>query len=122
MRGGGSRWANRRVSPSQRALVSYLRISDLSLLTDMINGAGTRAIFVGDGARDAPRRGNRAGRKRRCWFVVWHARLMFSLGCGVLTRDEVKAMAGPRQNPDAGEAGWLGYGGAYGAINSADLH
>jgi pyruvate dehydrogenase (quinone) len=80
--------------------------ADLKKLANMINDAKTVAIFGGDGCRDASRE------------VVHLA-------------DKLKAPVGytfrgkqwlEHDNPNAvGMTGLLGYGGAYGAINDADL-
>ena len=80
--------------------------SDLSRLVEMINGAGTVAIFGGDGCRDA-----------RDEVVELAARLKAPVGYALRGKQWLE-----HDNPYAvGLTGLLGYGGAYGAINSADL-
>src|SRR6266403_1335898 len=80
--------------------------SDLSRLTDMINDAGTVAIFGGDGCRDA-----------REEVIELAARLKAPVGYALRGKQWLE-----HDNPYAvGLTGLLGYGGAYGAINLADL-
>ncbi len=80
--------------------------SDLSRLTDMINDAGTVAIFGGDGCRDA-----------REEVIELAARLKAPVGYALRGKQWLE-----HDNPYAvGLTGLLGYGGAYGAINHADL-
>jgi pyruvate dehydrogenase (quinone) len=80
--------------------------SDLSRLTDMINAAGTVAIFGGDGCRDA-----------REEVIELAARLKAPVGYALRGKQWLE-----HDNPYAvGLTGLLGYGGAYGAINHADL-
>src|SRR5205814_1731792 len=80
--------------------------SDLSLLIEMINEAGTVAIFGGDGCRDA-----------RDEVVELAARLKAPVGFALRGKQWLE-----HDNPYAvGLTGLLGYGGAYGAINSAEL-
>jgi pyruvate dehydrogenase (quinone) len=80
--------------------------SDLSRLTDMINDARTVAIFGGDGCRDA-----------RDEVLQLAARLKAPVGYALRGKQWLE-----HDNPYAvGLTGLLGYGGAYGAINHADL-
>src|SRR6201997_1999815 len=80
--------------------------SDLSRLTDMINHAGTVTIFGGDGCRDA-----------RQEVIELAARLKAPVGYALRGKQWLE-----HDNPYAvGLTGLLGYGGAYGAINQADL-
>src|ERR1700733_1783354 len=80
--------------------------SDLSRLTDMINDAGTVTIFGGDGCRDA-----------REEVMELAARLKAPVGYALRGKQWLE-----HDNPYAvGLTGLLGYGGAYGAINHADL-
>jgi pyruvate dehydrogenase (quinone) len=80
--------------------------SDLSRLIEMINEAGSVAIFGGDGCRDA-----------RDDVVELAARLKAPVGFALRGKQWLE-----HDNPYAvGLTGLLGYGGAYGAINSADL-
>jgi pyruvate dehydrogenase (quinone) len=80
--------------------------SDLSRLTEMINEAGTVAIFGGDGCRDA-----------RDEVIELAARLKAPIGFALRGKQWLE-----HDNPYAvGLTGLLGYGGAYGAINNADL-
>ncbi len=80
--------------------------SDLRCLTDMINDAGTVAIFGGDGCRDA-----------REEVIALAARLKAPVGYALRGKQWLE-----HDNPYAvGLTGLLGYGGAYGAINHADL-
>jgi pyruvate dehydrogenase (quinone) len=80
--------------------------SDLSRLTNMINDAGTVAIFGGDGCRDA-----------REEVIELAARLKAPVGYALRGKQWLE-----HDNPYAvGLTGLLGYGGAYGAINHADL-
>src|SRR5258708_16969543 len=80
--------------------------SDLSRLTDMINDAGTVATFSGDGCRDA-----------REEVIGLAARLKAPVGFALRGKQWLE-----HDNPYAvGLTGLLGYGGAYGAINPADL-
>src|SRR6266496_814803 len=80
--------------------------SDLSRLTDMINDAGTVAIFGGDGCREA-----------REEVIELAARLKAPVGYALRGKQWLE-----HDNPYAvGLTGLLGYGGAYGAINHADL-
>jgi pyruvate dehydrogenase (quinone) len=80
--------------------------SDMSRLTDMINDAGTVAIFGGDGCRDA-----------REEVIELAARLNAPVGYALRGKQWLE-----HDNPYAvGLTGLLGYGGAYGAINHADL-
>jgi pyruvate dehydrogenase (quinone) len=80
--------------------------SDLNKLASMINDAKTVAIFGGDGCRDATREVIQLAEKAK-------APVGYSFrGKQWLEHD----------NPNAvGMTGLLGYGGAYGAINEADL-
>src|ERR1700733_3900648 len=80
--------------------------SDLSRLTDMINDAGTVAIFGGDGGRDA-----------REEVIELAARLKAPVGYALRGKQWLE-----HDNPYAvGLTGLLGYGGAHGAIQGADL-
>src|ERR1700758_2771702 len=80
--------------------------SDLSRLTDMINSAGTVAIFGGDGCRDA-----------REEVIQLAAKLKAPVGYALRGKQWLE-----HDNRYAvGLTGLLGYGGAYGAINHADL-
>ena len=80
--------------------------SDLSRLTDMINAAATVAIFGGDGCRDA-----------REEVIELAARLKATVGYALRGKQWLE-----HDNPYAvGLTGLLGYGGAYRAINHADL-
>src|SRR5580692_7631946 len=80
--------------------------SDLRRLTDMINDAGTVAIFGGDGCRDA-----------REEVIGLAAKLKAPVGYALRGKQWLE-----HDNPYAvGLTGLLGYGGAYGAINHADL-
>src|SRR6202521_1321887 len=80
--------------------------SDLHRLIDMINGAGTVAIFGGDGCREA-----------REEVIQLAARLKAPVGYALRGKQWLE-----HDNPYAvGLTGLLGYGGAYGAINHADL-
>src|SRR6202162_4802824 len=80
--------------------------SDLSRLTDMINDARTVAIFGGDGCRDA-----------REEVIELASRLKAPVGYALRGKQWLE-----HDNPYAvGLTGLLGYGGAYGAINHADL-
>src|ERR1700689_4983854 len=80
--------------------------SDLSRLKDMINDADTVAIFGGDGCRDA-----------REEVIELAARLKAPVGYALRGKQWLE-----HDNPYAvGLTGLLGYGGAYGAINHADL-
>ena len=80
--------------------------SDLGRLIEMINEAGTVAIFGGDGCRDAHDE-----------VVELAARLKAPIGYALRGKQWLE-----HDNPYAvGLTGLLGYGGAYGAINSADL-
>jgi pyruvate dehydrogenase (quinone) len=72
----------------------------------MINDAGTVAIFGGDGCRDA-----------REEVIELAARLKAPVGYALRGKQWLE-----HDNPYAvGLTGLLGYGGAYGAINHADL-
>jgi pyruvate dehydrogenase (quinone) len=80
--------------------------SDLSRLIEMINEAGTVAIFGGDGCRDA-----------RDEVIELAARLKAPVGFALRGKQWLE-----HDNPYAvGMTGLLGYGGAYGAINNAEL-
>src|SRR5579863_3319170 len=80
--------------------------SDLRCLTDMIDEAGTVAIFGGDGCRDA-----------RDEVIALAARLKAPVGYALRGKQWLE-----HDNPYAvGLTGLFGYGGAYGAINHADL-
>src|SRR6202047_681853 len=80
--------------------------SDLSRLTDMINDAGTVAIFGGDGCRDA-----------REEVIELAARLKAPVAYALRGKQWLE-----HDNPYAvGLTGLLGYGGAYGAVNHGDL-
>src|SRR5579862_3236004 len=80
--------------------------SDLSRLTDMINDARTVTIFGGDGCRDA-----------RPEVLELAARVKAPVGYALRGKQWLE-----HDNPYAvGLTGLLGYGGAYGAINHADL-
>jgi pyruvate dehydrogenase (quinone) len=80
--------------------------SDLGRLIEMIHKAGSVAIFGGDGCRDA-----------RDEVIGLAARLKAPVGYALRGKQWLE-----HDNPYAvGLTGLLGYGGAYGAINSADL-
>ncbi len=80
--------------------------SDLSRLVKMIDDAGTVAIFGGDGCRDG-----------RDEVVQLAERLNAPVGYSFRGKQWLE-----HDNPNAvGMTGLLGYGGAYGAINGADL-
>src|SRR5271169_5105129 len=80
--------------------------SDLSRLTDMINDAGSVAIFGGDGCRDA-----------REEVIELAAILKAPVGYSFRGKQWLE-----HDNPNAvGMTGLLGYGGAYNAIHDADL-
>jgi pyruvate dehydrogenase (quinone) len=80
--------------------------ADLGRLIEMINEAGTVAIFGGDGCRDA-----------RDEVVELAARLKAPVGFALRGKQWLE-----HDNPYAvGLTGLLGYGGAYGAIHNADL-
>src|SRR5258708_39284509 len=80
--------------------------SDLRQLTDMINDAGTVAIFGGDGCRDA-----------REEVIELAARLKAPVGYALRGKQWLE-----HDNPYAvGLTGLLGYGGPFGAINHADI-
>jgi pyruvate dehydrogenase (quinone) len=80
--------------------------SDLDQLVKMIDEAGTIAIFGGDGCRDA-----------RDEVVQLAERLKAPVGYAVRGKQWLEY-----DNPNAvGMTGLIGYGGAHGAINSAEL-
>jgi pyruvate dehydrogenase (quinone) len=79
---------------------------DLDKLVQMIDDAKTVAIFGGDGCRDA-----------RDEVVQLAGKLMAPVGYSFRGKQWLE-----HENPNAlGMTGLLGYGGAYGAINAADL-
>jgi pyruvate dehydrogenase (quinone) len=80
--------------------------ADLNKLIDMINEAGSVAIFGGDGCRDA-----------REEVIELAAKLKAPVGYALRGKQWLE-----HDNPYAvGVTGLIGYGGAYGAINHADL-
>ena len=80
--------------------------ADLRLLTKMIDDAKTVAIFGGDGCRDG-----------RDEVVQLAAKLKAPVGYALRGKQWLE-----HDNPNAvGMTGLVGYGGAYGAINGADL-
>ena len=80
--------------------------SDLSQLVKMIDDAGTVAIFGGDGCRDAHDE-----------VIQLAGRLKAPVGYAFRGKQWLE-----HDNPNAvGMTGLIGYGGAYGAINGADL-
>jgi pyruvate dehydrogenase (quinone) len=80
--------------------------SDLSKLVEMIDDAGTVAIFGGDGCRD--------GREE---VLQLASKLKAPVGYAFRGKQWLE-----HDNPNAvGMTGLIGYGGAYGAINGADL-
>ncbi len=98
----------RRGVPIRIPTTPVLRPSDADLdeLAEMINDAGTVAIFGGDGCRDA-----------RSEVLELAARLKAPVGYALRGKQWLE-----HDNPYAvGLTGLLGYGGAYGAINNADV-
>jgi pyruvate dehydrogenase (quinone) len=80
--------------------------SDLNKLASMINDAKTVAIFGGDGCRDATRE-----------VIQLAEKVKAPVGYSFRGKQWLE-----HDNPNAvGMTGLLGYGGAYGAINEADL-
>jgi pyruvate dehydrogenase (quinone) len=80
--------------------------SDLNKLASMINDAKTVAIFGGDGCRDATRE-----------VIQLAEKVKAPVGYSFRGKQWLE-----HDNPNAvGMTGLLGYGGAYGAINDADL-